>query len=78
MDLAYHEDVNADVDMNVVMTGSGKFIEVQGTGEEATFSEDELHRMLSFARQGIRQLTDRQSAVLGSAWPFARTTTNGA
>jgi ribonuclease PH len=71
LDLAYREDVAADVDMNVVMTGSGKFIEVQGTGEEATFSEDELQRMLSRARAGIKQLTALQAATLGSDWPFA-------
>ncbi len=72
LDLPYREDVAADVDMNVVMTGSGRFIEVQGTGEEATFSEDELHRMLTIARQGIQQLTTIQAASLGTAWPFAR------
>lgn len=70
LDLDYREDVSADVDMNVVMTGSGRFIEVQGTGEEATFSEDELHRMLSLARHGIEQLTGIQSSALGKAWPF--------
>ena len=49
LDLDYQEDFAAAVDMNVVMTGSGRFVEVQGTGEEATFSEDQLHQMLALA-----------------------------
>ncbi len=70
LDLPYVEDVKATVDMNVVMTGSGKFIEVQGTGEEATFSEDELHGLLGLARMGIQQLTEFQKTALGNDWPF--------
>ncbi len=64
LDLDYSEDVDAAVDMNVVMTGNGRFIEVQGTGEEATFSEEELQSLLKLARQGIDQLTILQSAAL--------------
>ncbi len=51
LDLDYSEDVEAAVDMNVVMTGEGRFVEVQGTGEEATFSEEELHTLLELARR---------------------------
>jgi ribonuclease PH len=50
--------------MNVVMTGDGRFIEVQGTGEEATFSEDELQSLLKLARKGIEQLTAIQQKSL--------------
>ena len=50
LDLDYTEDVAAEVDMNVVMTGSGRFVEVQGTGEEATFSDESLAAMLKLAR----------------------------
>jgi len=64
LDLDYSEDVDAAVDMNVVMTGDGRFIEVQGTGEEATFTEDELQTLLRLAKQGIEQLTTVQQAAL--------------
>lgn len=70
LDLDYHEDVAAEVDMNVVMTGGSRFVEVQGTGEEATFTEQELSAMLSLARQGIACLRDEQRAALGNDWPF--------
>jgi ribonuclease PH len=56
--------------MNVVMTGSGRFIEIQGTGEESTFSEDDLQSLLAAARLGIRQLTDIQRKSVGPRWPF--------
>lgn len=62
LDLDYSEDVDAAVDMNVVMTGDGRFIEVQGTGEEATFTEEELQSLLKLARRGIEQLTALQSS----------------
>jgi ribonuclease PH len=68
LDLCYEEDVAAEVDMNVVMTGSGRFVELQGTGEEATFSEKELSAMLDLARNGMRELTALQSKALGRAW----------
>ena len=71
LDLPYVEDVAASVDMNVVMTGGGQFVEVQGTGEEATFSESELGQLLALAKQGIRQLTAHQRAALAGDWPFA-------
>ena len=64
LDLCYTEDVAAQVDMNVVMTAAGKFIELQGNGEESTFSEEQLAAMLGLAREGIRQLFDAQEAAL--------------
>lgn len=65
LDLNYKEDSTAIVDMNVVMTGSGKFVELQGTGEEAPFSEEDLQTLLSLAKQGIGQLIQTQKEVLG-------------
>jgi len=64
LDLCYAEDSQADVDMNVVMTGAGRFVEVQGSGEEATFSETELTTLLRLARRGIKKLTVAQRAAL--------------
>jgi ribonuclease PH len=64
LDLDYSEDSRAEVDMNVVMTGSGRFIEVQGTAEGAPFSEGELDDMLGAAEQGIATLLDMQRQVL--------------
>jgi ribonuclease PH len=52
------------------MTGKGQFVEIQGTGEEATFSEDELSSLLRLGRKGIRELIDIQKKSLGKAWPF--------
>ena len=71
LDLDYARDVKADVDMNVVMTGNGRFVEIQGTGEEATFDEEELATLLSLAKQGIKKLTDVQKNALGSGWRFS-------
>ena len=70
LDLDYAEDSAAAVDMNVVMTGGGRFVEVQGTGEEATFTEDELSAMLQLARGGIGRLTAIQKTALAKSWPF--------
>ncbi len=70
LDLDYREDSAAEVDMNVVMTGGGRFVEVQGTGEEATFTETELSAMLQLARQGITELTAAQQSALEKAWPL--------
>jgi ribonuclease PH len=70
LDLDYSQDVEADVDMNVVMTGSARFIEIQGTGEEATFTDDELATLLKLAKSGIKQLTEIQRKSLGKQWPF--------
>ncbi|OYP36100.1 ribonuclease PH [Rhodopirellula sp. MGV] len=64
LDLDYELDYAADVDMNVVMTGSGRFVEIQGTGEEATFSDEELAAMLKHAKTGIAELTQLQRQAL--------------
>ncbi len=71
LDLDYARDVRADVDMNVVMTGGGKFIEIQGTGEEATFDDDELAALLKLAKQGIKQLSQIQQDSLSIDWPWS-------
>ena len=60
LDLDYIEDSAASVDMNVVMTGSGRFVEIQGTGEEATFDDNDLTTLLTLARTGIKELTTLQ------------------
>ncbi len=65
LDLDYSEDSRAQVDMNLVMTGRGKFVEVQGTAEETPFSKDELDTMISLAKKGIRELSTIQREVLG-------------
>ncbi|MEM7311931.1 MAG: ribonuclease PH [Planctomycetota bacterium] len=70
LDLPYVEDVDAAVDMNVVLTGAGRYVEVQGTGEEATFSDEELSQLLGLAKHGIAKLTEAQKEALGSDWPF--------
>jgi len=64
LDLPYEEDSRAEVDMNVVMTGSGRFVEVQGTAEGQAFSRGELDEMLALAESGIRRLLAAQAAVL--------------
>ena len=66
LDLCYTEDHDAEVDMNVVMTSGGRFVEIQGSGEEATFSDEELSAMLASARQGLRQIFARQEEMLAS------------
>jgi ribonuclease PH len=70
LDLEYVEDRDAEVDLNLVMTGSGKFVEVQGTGEEATFTRDDLNGLLDLGSTGIKQITKAQRQALGKAWPF--------
>jgi ribonuclease PH len=60
LDLDYKEDVRADVDMNIVMTGTGRFVEVQGSGEEATFDKQQLLSMIGLAAEGIAELTRLQ------------------
>jgi len=67
IDLDYVEDSGADVDMNVVMTGKGRFIEVQGTGERATFDEREMRSLLRLARAGIRRVTAQQRKLLSGS-----------
>lgn len=64
LDLAYTEDVRAETDMNVVVTGSGDFVEVQGTAEGVAFSRDELNQLLDLALAGTNQLSSIQKTVL--------------
>jgi len=70
LDLDYREDRDAEVDMNLVMTGAGAFIEVQGTGEEATFSREQLDRLLKVGKVGIDAVTAAQRKILGANWPL--------
>ncbi|MDR7869239.1 MAG: ribonuclease PH [Tissierellaceae bacterium] len=65
LDLCYEEDSKANVDMNLVMTDEGKFIEIQGTGEETTFSRDELNKLLDLGEKGNRELIEIQRKALG-------------
>lgn len=65
LDLDYIEDSNAEVDMNIVMTGSGRFIEVQGTAEGAPFDNKKLNSLLRLARSGIKKMISAQKKVLG-------------
>ena len=70
LDLAYVEDKDAEVDMNLVMTGGGQFVEVQGSGEEATFSRSQLDRLLKLGKVGIDLVTAEQRKALGANWPL--------
>lgn len=63
LDLCYQEDSRADVDMNVVMTGSGQFVEVQATAEKTPFDQEQLDRLLSLARSGVEQLVVIQKSL---------------
>lgn len=65
IDLDYAEDVRAEVDMNVVMTGRGRFVEVQGSGEEATFDKNQLMAMIGLAEKGIAELSQLQQKYCG-------------
>ena len=65
LDLCYTEDVAAAVDFNLVMNSAGEFIEVQGTGEEATFSELQLQQLLALGKEGIRGLLEAQKVAIG-------------
>lgn len=65
LDLNYEEDSSAEVDMNMVMTGRGNFVEVQGTAEAAPFTKDEMEKMTSLAEAGITGLVARQKEVVG-------------
>ena len=65
LDLAYEDDSRAEVDMNIVKTGDGRFIEVQGTAEAIPFGRESLNRLLDLAETGIRQLIDKQHAIVG-------------
>lgn len=65
LDLCYEEDSSAKVDMNVIMTDKGQFVEIQGTGEERPFTKDEMARMMELAENGINRLIDLQREALG-------------
>jgi ribonuclease PH len=64
LDLAYVEDKDAQVDFNIVMTGQGRFVEVQGTGEEATFTQAQLDELLALAQKGLKEISSLQAAFL--------------
>lgn len=66
LDLNYDEDSKAKVDMNVVMTGAGKFVELQGTGEESPFSREELQELLALGEKGVQELIFAQREALGA------------
>lgn len=70
LDLDYAEDKDADVDFNIVMTGAGQYVEVQGSGEEATFSRSQLDRLLKLGKVGIDAVTAQQRKALGADWPL--------
>jgi ribonuclease PH len=72
LDLDYEEDVRAGVDMNVVMSSEGRFVEVQGTGEHGTFARDELDALLAIAVRGIETLDAMQGQLLGGPLPLPR------
>jgi ribonuclease PH len=66
LDLDYELDSAADVDMNVIMTGGGRFVEIQGTGEEATFDDTQLAELLRLAKKGVADLTIQQTKALAA------------
>ena len=66
LDLCYTEDSAADVDMNIVMTDKGRFVEIQGSGEEATFSEKQMTEMIKAAKKGLKEIFDLQEKALAS------------
>jgi ribonuclease PH len=72
LDLSYHEDSQAEVDINVVRLGSGGLVEVQGTGEGGVFSRAQLQELLDLAEAGINQLCKLQHEALGTDWPSPR------
>jgi ribonuclease PH len=72
LDLDYREDSTAEVDLNVVMTGSGKYVEVQGTAEQHPFDRGSLESQLDLAERGIAELTQLQRDTLGDQWPLDR------
>ena len=66
LDLTFGEDSNADVDMNIIMTGKGKFIEIQGTAEGEPFDDGQMQKLIALAKKGILQLVDVQKKALGN------------
>ena len=69
LDLCYEEDSRADVDMNIVRTSAGRYVEVQGTAEKTPFSQEEMQKMLQLANEGIDRLFDKQRGLLSSFLP---------
>jgi ribonuclease PH len=65
LDLCYEEDSRADVDMNVVMTGGGKFVEIQATAEHTPFDDAQMTQMMAFAREGIAEIVQMQRRIIG-------------
>lgn len=72
LDLKYEEDSDAETDMNVVMTGRGQFVEVQGTAEGSPFSKNDMLNMIELATQGCQELFAKQEAIIGSFFPIKR------
>ena len=74
LDLCYEEDSSAIADMNIVMTGSGEFVEIQGTGEKHPFTHKQFSQMLAFAEKGIDELISYQKDILGNdlVWKIGR------
>jgi ribonuclease PH len=70
LDLNYSEDKDADVDLNLIMTGAGDIVEVQAGGEEATFSRKQLDQLLDLGKRGIDAITHAQRAASGANWPL--------
>ncbi|MEK6645432.1 MAG: ribonuclease PH [Candidatus Firestonebacteria bacterium] len=66
LDLCYEEDKNAEVDMNVIMTGSGEFVEIQGTAEKTPFAKSELDELLALASDGIKKIINIQKQLVGN------------
>jgi ribonuclease PH len=64
LDLCYEEDSQADVDMNVVLTGAGKFVEVQATAEHSPFDDGQMERLISLARSGVAHLIELQRRAI--------------
>ena len=70
LDICYEEDSSAMVDMNLVMTGAGEFVEVQGTGEGRSFARAEMKALLELGERGIRELIEHQKRALGETWSW--------
>ena len=64
LDLDYDEDSTADVDMNIIMTGDGRFVEIQGTAEREPFKKEDMNKLITLARKGVNELIDEQKKVL--------------
>ncbi|CCQ98618.1 ribonuclease PH [[Clostridium] ultunense Esp] len=77
LDLSYGEDSQAKVDLNMVQTGEGKFVEIQGTGEESPFTQEEFYRMLDLGRKGIQEIILKEKEVLGDLAQWMKPTEAG-